>query len=96
MTDLPIHPPDSLPGHEMPTAPRGRFRRAVYHLSLVLTLRCEAADLIRLRARHGETTWTEDLAELLHRRICGTCRRSKHQAEVVDTTLRAFAERETR
>lgn len=74
---------------------RNRLRKALRHVVLVLTLRCEEADLIRLKAGHGDAIWAEVLAERLHRSYCGTCRRSRRQAQAVDMTLSVFAERET-
>jgi len=74
---------------------RGRLARALRLVAMVLTLRCEDADRLRMRSRHGETLWAEDLAERLHRGICGTCRRSRRQDDVVDSALAKFAERES-
>ncbi|MEL7237227.1 MAG: hypothetical protein AAGK78_00065 [Planctomycetota bacterium] len=61
---------------------------------MVLTLRCEKADELRLRKRHGETEPLENLAEVLHRGICGTCRRSKRQADAMEKVLTEFRDRE--
>ncbi|MEM8874303.1 MAG: hypothetical protein AAGD32_08580 [Planctomycetota bacterium] len=68
------------------------MRRSIRHLLLVLTLRCEDADEIRLRQHYGESDRVEALAERLHRMICGTCRRSKPQTEVLDEAMDQFAQ----
>ena len=70
------------------------MRHTLRHILLVLTLRCEKADELRLRRRHGETEPLENLAEVLHRGICGTCRRSKKQADAMEVVLGEFARRE--
>ena len=67
---------------------------ALHHIRLVLTLRCEQADEVRLRHCHGEANRWEVVAEVLHRAICGTCRRSKRQAETVEEFVAEFARRE--
>lgn len=76
--------------------PRGRWSRLGRYVLLIMTLRCEDADEMRMRHQYGETHWAEDVAERLHRRMCSTCRRSKIQADVVASGLRAFAAREER
>ncbi|MEM1013606.1 MAG: hypothetical protein AAGI46_15470 [Planctomycetota bacterium] len=73
---------------------RGTFARVGRYLLLILTLRCEDADEMRLRRRYGETHWAEDAAEVLHRWTCGTCRKSKRQEEAVESALQGFAARE--
>ncbi|MEM6560247.1 MAG: hypothetical protein AAF656_01495 [Planctomycetota bacterium] len=70
------------------------MRNAFRHLLLVLTLRCEDADEIRLRQHYGEADKWEALAERMHRAICGTCRRSKPQTEVLDEAMDQFASME--
>ncbi len=95
MNETVIHPPDSAPGAEDAPA-HGSLGRVFGHALLVLTLRCERADLIRLRSQYGESDWSERLAERLHRLICHTCRRSRKQTAVVDAGLRGFGEREMR
>jgi hypothetical protein len=95
MSDPAIHVPDTAPGATDPPE-RGRMMRSLHAIWLILTLRCERADLIRIRASHGETDWTERMAERLHRFICHTCRRSQRQSEAVDLGLRSFGQREIR
>jgi hypothetical protein len=95
MANVAVHPPDSVPGAADPPPSRW-IVRMLKHTVLVLTLRCERADLIRTRSRHGEAHWSERLAERLHRLICHTCRRNRKQSAFVDAGLCSFAERELR
>ena len=61
---------------------------------LVLTLKCEQAEQIRLRAGYGEATRVERLAEWLHRAICGWCRTAARQMEKFDSVLDAYRQRD--
>ena len=70
------------------------MRETLYHLYLVLTLRCEQAEELRLRRRYGETARLEDVAEVMHRAICGQCRRVIGQSETMDEAVHAFRDRE--
>ena len=69
------------------------IRRLWQSLVLVLTLKCEKAEEIRLRAGYGEATRVERLAEWLHRAICGWCRTAARQMHKLDTALDLYRQR---
>ncbi len=63
------------------------MKQAWRHILLILTLRCEQAELIRLKAGYGEANLAERVAEHLHRGICGPCRRAARQGAALDELL---------
>ncbi|MEM8875100.1 MAG: hypothetical protein AAGD32_12690 [Planctomycetota bacterium] len=63
------------------------MRRTLRGIYLILTLRCEEAELIRLRARDGEAGRLEKIADWLHRAICKPCRHAAVQDAKFDATL---------
>ncbi len=69
---------------------------ALRHILLILTCRCEQAELIRLKAGYGEAHWAERLAERLHRLICRPCRKSVTQSKRMDAVVHAYRERSCR
>jgi len=69
------------------------IRKLVQSLVLVLTLKCEEAERIRLRASYGEATRIERLAEVLHRWICKACRIAVRQMNRLDDTISAARRR---
>ncbi|USO00107.1 MAG: hypothetical protein H6810_05445 [Phycisphaeraceae bacterium] len=58
----------------------------------ILTLRCEEADRLRSRARGGELTRTERVAERLHRSLCSSCRKAAAQLDQIDRALEHLAD----
>jgi hypothetical protein len=68
-------------------------KQTLYHIWLVLTLKCEQAEIIRLRHQHGEAAPLEAVAEKLHRAICRSCRRSHQQDALLDDVLRSARDR---
>lgn len=63
------------------------MKRAWHHILLILTLRCEQAEVIRLKEGYGEAHWAERVAERLHRGICGPCRRAARQGAALNDVL---------
>ncbi|MEM6314114.1 MAG: hypothetical protein AAF743_08500 [Planctomycetota bacterium] len=63
------------------------MRQTLRGIYLILTLRCEEAEMIRLRAREGDAGKLEKIAEFLHRMICKPCRHAATQSAKLDATL---------
>jgi hypothetical protein len=61
-------------------------------IGYVLTLRCEEADRIRTRIALDEATFTERLAERLHRFVCSACRNVRKQLQILDGAIRDLDE----
>ena len=69
------------------------IKRCWQSLVLVLTLKCEEAEQIRLRASYNEATRIERFAEAMHRGICGWCKKGARQMDRLDATLSAARRR---
>ena len=67
--------------------------RWLRNLHLILTLHCERAEVVRLKRAHREATPSEAVAEVLHRAICGPCRRAARQQAMLSDILEARRDR---
>lgn len=63
------------------------IKRVYQSAVLLLTVKCEEAERIRLRASYGEATRVERTAAWLHRGICKACRIAARQMDRLDATL---------
>ncbi len=63
------------------------MRHVLHNLWLILTLGCERAEVIRIKASYGEQTSSEQVAERLHRAICGPCRQAARQHSTMNQVL---------